>query len=67
MKFCKETAIGLYTNYLGFTPFSYKFGLARTLLHRPFMKSSSWFLFHEEFVKINHYLEKNSADKKKFC
>ena len=56
--FRKEPAIGLFTNYLGFTPFSYKFGLARTLLHRAFMTSSSWFLFHKENVKIKHYLEK---------
>ena len=48
----------LFTNYLGFTPFSYKVGLVRTLLHRAFMISSSWFLFHEEIVKIKHYLEK---------
>ena len=58
--FRKETAIGLFTNYLGFTPFSYKVGLVRTLLHCAFMISSSWFLFHEEIVKIKHYLEKNS-------
>ena len=57
--FRKETAIGLITNYLGFTPFSYKVELVRTLLHRAFMKSSSWFLFHEEVVKIKRYLEKN--------
>ena len=56
--FRKETAIGLLTNYLGFTPFSYKFGLVRTLLHCTFMISSSWFLFHEEVAKIKHYLEK---------
>ena len=56
--FRKEPAIGLFTNYLGFTPFSYKVGLVRTLLHRAFMISSSWFLFHEEIVKIKHYLEK---------
>ena len=58
--FLKDTAIGLFTNYLGFTPFSYKVGLVRTLLHCTFMISSSWFLFHEEVVKIKHYLEKNS-------
>ena len=54
----KETAIGLFTNYLGFKPFSYKVRLVRTLLHRTFMISSGWFLFHEEIVKIKHYLEK---------
>ena len=58
--FRKETAIGLFNNYLGFTPFSYKVGFVRTLLHRAFMIKSSWFLFHEEVVKIKHYLEKNS-------
>ena len=56
--FRKELAVGSFTNYLGFTPFSYKIGLVRTLLHRAFMISSSWFLFHEEIVKIKHYLEK---------
>ena len=55
--FCKETESGLFTNYLGFTPFSYKVGLVRTLLHHAFMISSSLFLFHE-VVKIKHYLEK---------
>ena len=56
--FRKETAIGLFTNYLGFTPFSYKVGLVRTLLHHAFMISSNWFLFHEEIIKIKQYLEK---------
>ena len=44
--------------YLRFTPFSYKVGLVRTLLHCAFMISSNWFLFHEEVVKLKHYLEK---------
>ena len=35
--FRKETAIGLFTNYLGFTPFSYKVGLFRTSLHRAYI------------------------------
>ena len=35
-------------------------GLVRTLLHRAFTISSSWFLFHEEVVRSKHYLEKNS-------
>ena len=39
--FCKTTAIGLFTNYLGFTPFSYKVRRVRTLLHRAFMISNS--------------------------
>ena len=58
--FRKETAIGLFTDYLGFTPSSYKYGLVRTLFHHTFMISSSWFLFHEEIVKIKCYFEKSS-------
>ena len=58
--FHKKTAIDLFTNYLRFTHFSYKVGLVRTLLHCAFTISSSWFLFHEEVVKIEHYLEKSS-------
>ena len=56
--FRKQTAIGLFTNYLGFTPFSYNVGLVRNLLHRAFMISSSWFLFYLEVVKIKHYSQK---------
>ena len=51
--FRKEPAIGLFTNYLGFTPFSYKVGLVRTLLHHAFMISSSWFLFHQQIVLLS--------------
>ena len=58
--FRKETTIGFFTNYLAFTPFSYKCRLVRTLLHHASMISSSWFLFYEEIVKIKHYLEKSS-------
>ena len=56
--FRKEPVVGLFTNYLGFTPFSYKVRLVRNLLHCAFMISNSWFLFHEEIVKIKDYLEK---------
>ena len=45
--------IDLFIDYLGFKPFSY-----RTLLHRAFVISSSWFLFHDEVVKIKRYVEK---------
>ena len=64
--FCKETAIGLFTNYLGFTSFSYKVGLFIALLHRVFMISSSCFLFHKEAVKIKQCLEKKLFSPK-FC
>ena len=37
----KEIMIGLFTIYFGFTPFSYKVGLVKTLLHLAFMISRS--------------------------
>ena len=42
----KKHTIGLYSNYLRFTPFSYKVGLVKTLLHRAFFISSNWSIFH---------------------
>ena len=39
--FRKKTSVGLYTNFASFTPFSYKIGLIKTLLHRAFQISSS--------------------------
>ena len=47
----KKHSIGLYTNYLSFTPFSYKIGLVKTLLHRAFVISSNWSIFHLELSK----------------
>ena len=44
--FCKKYAIGLYTNHISFTHFSYKMGLVKTLLHRAFVISSKWSIFH---------------------
>ena len=58
--FCKTTAIGLFTNYLSFTPLSYKIGLVKTLIHRTFKICRSCFLFHDEVNNIKKYLEKNS-------
>ena len=58
--FRKTTAIGLFTNYLSFTPLSYKIGLVKTLIHRAFKICSNWCLFHDEVNNIKKYLEKNS-------
>ena len=55
----KKRSIGLYTNYLSFTPFSYKIGLVKTLLHRAFVISSNWSIFHLELNKTKEMLEKN--------
>ena len=57
--FCQKTSIGLYTNFTSFTHFSYKIGLIKTLLHRPFKISSSWNFFDQEKQKIINFLMKN--------
>ena len=58
--FHKTTAIGLFTNYLSFTPLSYKIGLVKTLIHRAFKICSNWCLFQDEVHNIKKCLEKNS-------
>ena len=57
--FRKKTSIGLYTNFTSFTPFSYKIGLIKTLLHHAFEISSSWNFFDQEKQKIKNLLMKN--------
>ena len=57
--FRKKTSIGLYTNFTSFTPFSYKIGLIKTLLHRAFEISSSWNFFDQEKQTIKNLLMKN--------
>ena len=43
----KMTSIGLYTNFVSFTPYSYKIGLIKTLIHCIYEISSSWTSFNE--------------------
>ena len=53
--FCKKTEIGLYTNFTSFTPFSYKIGLIKTLLHRACKISSSWNFFDQGTQKLKNF------------
>ena len=57
--FQNSTSIGLYTNFLRFTCFSYKIGLIKNLTHRTYAASSSWNFFHDEIKNTKHLLEKN--------
>ena len=57
--FRKKTSIGLYTNFTSFTPFLYKIGLIKTLLHRAFKISCCWNFFNQEKQKIKNLLMKN--------
>ena len=56
----KKTAIGLFKQYNSFTPFSYKIGLIKCLVHRAFKISSSYIIFHNEINKIKNILQKNT-------
>ena len=51
--------IGRFTQYNSFTPFSYKVGLIKCLVHRAFKISSSYIIFHNEINKIKNILQKN--------
>ena len=51
VSFVKKTSIGLYSNFTSFTPFSYKIGLIKTLLHHGFEISSSWNFFYHKKTK----------------
>ena len=55
----KMTSIGLYTNFVNFTPYSYKIRLIKTLIHRTYQISSSWTSFNEEISNVKHLLMKN--------
>ena len=58
--YCKmTTSIGLYTNFVSFTLYSYKIGLIKTLIHRTYEISSSWTSFNEEISNVKHLLMKN--------
>ena len=54
----KMTSIGLYTNFVNFTPYSYKIGLIKTLINCTYKASSSWTSFNEEISNIKHLLMK---------
>ena len=56
--FRKTTAIGLFTNYLSFTPLSYKIGLVKILIHRAFKICSNWYLFHDELITLKNTQKK---------
>ena len=55
----KITSIGLYSSFVSFTPYSYKIGLIKTLIHRTNEISSSWTLFNEETSNVKHLLMKH--------
>ena len=57
--YLKMTSIALYTNFVSFTPHSYKIGLIKTLIHCIYEISSSWISFNEEICNIKHLLMKN--------
>ena len=55
----KMTSIGLYTNIVSFTTYSYKIGLIKTLIDRIYEISCSLTSFNEEISNVKHFLMKN--------
>ena len=55
----KKTSIGLFTQYNSFTPFSYKIGLIKCLIHKAFKIRSSYLVLHNKINKIKNILQKN--------
>ena len=55
----KRTFIGLLTNFFSFTSFSYKFGLIRTLLGRPYKINNTLLAFNEDAMKLFDTLMSN--------
>jgi len=47
------------TNYLSFTPMSYKLALLKTLIHRTFKICNNWNVFHLDIVKLKNTLLRN--------
>ena len=57
--FHKKTYSGLLTNYLSFTPLTYKLALLKTLIHRTFRICNTWQLFHFDIDKLKKTLLRN--------
>ena len=56
-------SVGLFGQFNSFTPMSYKIGLARCCIQKPFKSSSSYIIFHNELEKIKTLLQKNMYPK----
>lgn len=56
----KSTFSGMYSNFKSFIPLQYKHGLIFTLLHRAFMISYNFDIFHEEVCNLKNILLRNS-------
>ena len=48
----KMTSMSLYTNFVSLTPYSYKTGLVKTLIHQTCEINSSWTSFNEEISDV---------------
>ena len=65
--FRKETFSGVYTSFISFIPFEYKFDLVHTLLNRCFDLLSEFLKFHHEVDKVKKVLSKNPYPQKFIC
>ena len=51
-------SIGLCTNFVSFTSYSYKIGSIKTLIYRSYEISSSWTSFKEDISNVKLFLMK---------
>ena len=54
----------VYTNFISFIPFEYKFGLVHTLVHRCFNLPSDFLKYHHDIDKLKKILSKNAFPQK---
>ena len=62
--FRKKTFTGLGLHFYSFTPFKYKLGALKTLIHRAYHLSSSWHHFSSEIEFLTKFFNKNGYPKK---
>lgn len=55
----KKTFTGVLTNFLSFTPLSYKIGLVKTLIDRTFKINNTWLGFYNDLQKLFVILRRN--------
>ena len=53
------TSIDLYSKFVSFTPYSYKIGLIKTIIHCSYEIRSFWTSFNEEISNVKHLLMRN--------
>ena len=57
--FHKSSCTGLLTNFLSYTPQTYKLALIKSLIHRIYKICNTWVLFHKNILELKEVLKRN--------